>query len=92
MKVSLDVKTLIIGILVGLMLAMVMGQASITAGKTDFALSLDGKGYGLVRADDGTLYIIDPAQKRAEFIDYRTGPYKGRPFNLTLGLTRTAAQ
>ncbi len=92
MKVSLDVKTLIIGILVGLMLAMVMGQASITAGKTDFALAIDDKGFGLVRADDGTLYVIDPVQKRAEFIDYRTGPYKGIPFNLSLGIARTASQ
>ncbi|MFA5554239.1 MAG: hypothetical protein WCZ89_01535 [Phycisphaerae bacterium] len=84
MKASIDVKTLIIGILTGLVLALVMGQTASTANKADFGISLDRTSFAIVRADDGTLYAIDPQNTRAEVIQYRSGPYKGRAFNLTL--------
>lgn len=92
MKLSRDVKTLIIGILAGLVLSLVMGQAYSSAEKADFGISVERTSYAIVRANDGTCYLIDPQSSRAEIIEYRSGPYKGRPFNLGLSLTRPETQ
>ncbi len=77
-----DVKTLVIGILLGILLAIVMGQASSGAGKADFAIAMDNRGFALVRANDGVLYVVDPETERAEIVEYRGGPYKGSAFSL----------
>lgn len=77
-----DVKTLVIGILLGILLTMVMGQAYSGAGKADFAIAVDNRGLALVRANDGVLYVVDPETERAEIVEYRNGPYKGGVFSL----------
>lgn len=89
MKLSGDVKTLVIGILLGILLAVVMGQAYSGAGKADFAIAVDNRGLALVRANDGVLYVVDPESERAEIVEYRDGPYKGSAFSLNRSILRS---
>ncbi|MBN1795300.1 MAG: hypothetical protein JW804_01375 [Sedimentisphaerales bacterium] len=90
MKISIDIKSLLIGFLLAMVVVLVMGQAD-GVGKSDFAIATERSGLTLVRADDGTLYVIDPQSARAEFIQYREGPYRKLPFNLKRAVARDSA-
>ena len=92
MKFSNDAKTLLIGILTGVLLTLVMGQAVSGAGRADFAIALENNGMALVRANDGVLYVINPETGRSEIVQYRDGPHKGSAFNLTKSLTRKSSK
>lgn len=60
MELKLDVKTLVIGIAIGVIVTSVIGAGS--ADKTDFAIALpsaNGEGSALVRTVDDSLYIVN---------------------------------
>jgi hypothetical protein len=93
MELKLDVKTLVIGIAIGVIVTSVIGAVS--ADKTDFGISIPsytaGEGAALVRTADDALYIVSvksgmavrvlQAVIRAEPYDRRD--IKGRPFFLS---------
>jgi hypothetical protein len=92
MELKLDVKTLVIGIAIGVIVTAVIGAGS--ADKTDFGIAISsatGEGSALVRTADDGLYIVNSksgmairvlqATLRAEPFDRRD--MKGRPFSLS---------
>jgi hypothetical protein len=91
MELKLDVKTLVIGIVLGVIITAVLGAVG-SADKTDFGLAVEFKGSAIVRADDGSLYVINSENGMATRVmqsrslsadpdDSRTA--KGRIFNLS---------
>jgi hypothetical protein len=92
MELKLDVKTLVIGIAIGVIATAVIGAGS--ADKTDFGIAIalgTGEGAALVRTLDDGLYIVNSksgmatrvlqASINAEPSDRRNT--KGKPFSLS---------
>jgi hypothetical protein len=92
MELKLDVKTLVIGIALGIIITAVIGAGS--ADKADFGIAISssiGEGSALVRTADDGLYIVNPkngmavrvlqASINAEPSDRRNT--KGKPFSLS---------
>ena len=90
MQIRIDIKSVLAGLFLGVILFMVMGQDYSGSGKSDFAISIEGrsKGFALVRSYDGTVYTVDPVTAKAEIIEYQSGPNRGRAFNLNLPMTQ----
>ena len=86
MQIRIDVKSVLLGLILGGVVFLVMGQALSGAGKADFAIAVENRGYAIVRANDGTLYAVDPVKGRAETIEHGDGPYRTRAFNLNRAL------
>ena len=84
MQIRIDVKSVLLGLILGGVVFLVMGQALSGAGKADFGISVSsqGRAMAIVRSYDGTLYAVDPDKSRAEVIEHSDGPFKGRAFNL----------
>jgi hypothetical protein len=94
MELKLDVKTLVIGIALGIIVTAVIGAGVGSADKTDFGIAIPsyaGEGSALVRTADDGLYIVNPkngmavrvlqASINAEPSDRRNT--KGKPFSLS---------
>ena len=95
MEIKLDVKTLFLGILFGVMLTVLVGAngqravsrgVASTADKADFGIAVHEDARAVVRTTEGYLYTIDPDNSRARLVVYESCRYKGRAFNLTLPL------
>jgi len=56
MELKLDVKTLVIGIVLGVIITAVIGAGS--ADKADFGIAIGDKGSALVRTSNGGLYVV----------------------------------
>jgi hypothetical protein len=82
MQIKIDVKSLIVGLVLGSVVFLVMGQMYDGAGKSDFGLAVDRTGFAIVRDKGGIIYIIDPQREKASLVEYDNGPYKGRFMNL----------
>lgn len=93
MELKLDVKTLVIGIAIGVAVTAVIGAGS--ADKADFAIAIPsntGEGSALVRTADDALYIVNSksgmavrvlqASIRSDPDDRRNS--KRRPFSLNV--------
>jgi hypothetical protein len=94
MELKLDVKTLVIGIVLGIIVTAVIGANGGSADKADFGIAIPssvGEGSALVRTADDGLYVVNPksgmavrvmqATLRAELNDRRD--IKGKPFSLS---------
>jgi hypothetical protein len=92
MELKLDVKTLVIGIAIGVIVTAVIGAGS--ADKADFGIAIPsatGEGSVLVRTADDGLYVVNSKSGMAVRVlqaTIRTEPYdrrdaKGRPFSLS---------
>ncbi|UCC22482.1 MAG: hypothetical protein JSW23_12035 [Planctomycetota bacterium] len=84
MELKLDVKTLIIGIALGVIVTATLGQVSGSADKADFGIAVQTRGFALVRAVDGLLYSIDMEKSKAELIENTDN--RNRPLNLNTAL------
>ena len=62
MQLKLDVKTLVIGILMGIIIAIAAGANSVGAADADrFGIALEKEGgYGLIRDEVGDFFIVNP--------------------------------
>jgi hypothetical protein len=94
MELKLDVKTLVIGIALGIIVTAVIGAGYGSADKADFGIAIpssQGEGSALVRTADDGLYIVNPkngmairvlqASINAEPTDRRNT--KCKPFSLS---------
>jgi hypothetical protein len=70
---------------------MAIGATVSGVGKADFAIAVDNRSLALVRAQDGYLYSVDLQAARAELIEHRDGPYKGKALNLDRTLAKSKA-
>jgi len=57
MELKLDVKTLVIGIALGIIITAVIGAGN--ADKADFGIAVEDKGTAVVRTSNGSLYIVN---------------------------------
>ncbi len=85
MELKLDVKTLIIGIALGVVVTASLGQVSGSADKADFGIAVQNRGLALVRSVDGLLYVVDLEKAKAELIENTDN--RNRPLNLNVALT-----
>jgi len=102
MQLKLDVKTLIIGLTLGIAITVAIGAGTSRAGTARFGIALETKGSALVKTQDGSLYIVNPQNAMAirvlqanrasvEFADRREP--KSKPFNLSSsGLSKSASK
>jgi hypothetical protein len=94
MELKLDVKTLVIGIALGIIVTAVIGAGVGSADKADFGIAIPsatGEGSALVRTADDGLYIVNSksgmairvlqASINAEPSERRNT--KGKPFSLS---------
>ena len=58
MELKLDVKTLVIGMVLGVIIAAALGAVG-SADEADFGIALAFKGSALVRSDSGSLYVVN---------------------------------
>lgn len=82
MQIRIDMKSLVTGLILGLVVFLAMGEVLGGAGKADFGLSIGYRGYALVRDNSGMTYVVDPQKARAEAVVYGSGQYKGRFLDL----------
>jgi hypothetical protein len=85
MELKLDVKTLITGIALGVIVMAALGQVSGGADKADFGIAVSTRGLALVRSLDGTLYAVDLEKASARTIENKDN--RNRPLNLNVALT-----
>jgi len=72
MKITIDVKTLIVGIILGAIIVMVSGAGSGSADTDRFGIALQKDGYALIRTQDGGFYVINPqSAMSARVMSYR---------------------
>ncbi|MCK4887931.1 MAG: hypothetical protein KAS96_11135 [Planctomycetes bacterium] len=65
MKITIDIKTLIVGIILGAIIVMVSGAGAGSADTDRFGIALPTDGYGLIRTQDGGFYVINPKNAMA---------------------------
>ncbi len=80
MELKLDVKTLIVGILLGVIFTAALGVVGGSADKADFGVAVQKNGYGIIRTSNGFLYIVDVEKAEAELVENKDN--KRRPLNL----------
>ena len=91
MQLKLDVKTLVVGILLGAAIAVAIGADIGSADAARFGIAITADGSALVQASDGSFFIVKPdnamavrvleaTSLKAEPEDSRDA--KGRPFGL----------
>lgn len=82
MELKLEVKTLIIGIALGVIVMAALGQVSGSADKADFGIAVQTRGFALVRTMEGLLYAVDIEKAKAELIENEDN--RNRPLNLNV--------
>ena len=66
MQLKLDVKTLVVGIVLGIVLTAGLGAVGGSADKTDFGIALTNQGLALVQTATGSFYVVDAEKSTAE--------------------------
>jgi len=82
MQIKIDIKSLVAGLIIGIVVFMAMGEVLSSADRTDYGLAIGYRGYALVRDNAGMTYVIDPQRGRANLVEHDDGPYKGRYLDL----------
>ena len=83
MRLELDVKTLVVGIALGVILTVALGAAGGSADKADFGIAIENKGTALVKAQDGSFYIVDSQSTEAKRVEYKSGGLREKYFKLS---------
>lgn len=87
MELKVDVKTLVIGIAIGVIVTAVIGAGGGSADKADFGIAIPSatsEGSALVRTSDDALYIVNSKSGMAVRVlqaNARTEPYDRRDIN-----------
>ena len=82
MQIKIDVKSLVVGLVLGAVVFLVMGQVYEGAGRTDYGLAVDRTGFAIVRDKNNIIYVVNPQTESATMVQYDNGPYKGRVMDL----------
>ena len=91
MRLKLDIKTLFVGIIFGIIIAMAAGFNGSSADSADFGFAIQAKGSAIVKTSSNELYIIIPENAMATRVLYSnigsdpddSRNTKARPFLLT---------
>ncbi|MHC4069618.1 MAG: hypothetical protein ACYS18_07735 [Planctomycetota bacterium] len=82
MQLRLDVKTLVVGIVLGIVLTVGLGAVGGSADKTDFGLAVEDQGFALVQTANGTFYVVDAEKANAERVEDRSPGSRGAVFTI----------
>ena len=82
MQFKLDVKTLVVGIVLGIVLTAGLGAVGGSADKTDFGIAIPNQGFALVQTADGSFYVVDAEKSTAERVIDRSRGSKGNAFTI----------
>ena len=81
MELRVDVKTLVAGIVLGVIITAALGAVG-SADKTDFGIALPFKGLAIVRTENGSLFVVNSENGMAvrvlEARNMRTDPDDNR--------------
>jgi len=91
MELKLDVKTLIIGIVLGVIITVGSGLNGGSADRADFGIAIENKGFALVRTSDGSFYIVDAERSAAEAVENKSKGARDRYFNFSTSSPGTRA-
>ncbi len=83
MELKLDVKTLIIGIVAGVIITAALGLNGGSADKADFGIAIENQGFSLVRTADGSFYVVDAERSIAEAVVDKSKGARNRLLNLS---------
>jgi len=83
MELKLDVKTLVVGIALGVILAATLG-ASGSADETDFGIAVPRGGFAVVKTGNGAFYLIDVEKGGAVRIADETRGSKSKYFDFDM--------
>jgi hypothetical protein len=83
MELKLDVKTLIIGIVAGVIITAALGLNGGSADKADFGIAVEDKGFALVKTSDDSFYIVDAERSTAEAVVDKSKGARNRALNLS---------
>lgn len=70
MRLKLDIKTLFVGIVFGIIIAMAAGSSSNSADSADFGFAIENEGAAIVKTSNNQLYIIFPENGMATRVLY----------------------
>jgi len=65
MKITIDIKTLIAGMILGAIIIMVSGAGEGSADTDRFGIAIPTDGYGLIRTQDGGFFVVNPKNAMA---------------------------
>ena len=82
MQIKLDVKSIILGLILGIFVFLAMGQIYDGSGRADFGFAVDTRSFAVLRDNAGIVYVLDPQRARVEIVEYNNGPLKGRAMDL----------
>ena len=82
MQFKLDVKTLVVGIVLGIVLTAGLGAVGGSADKTDFGIAIPNQGFALVQTANGSFYVVDAEKSTAERVIDRSRGSKGNAFTI----------
>ena len=83
MELKLDVKTLVVGIVLGVIITAALGLNGGSADKADFGIAIPNQGFALVRTVDGSFYIVEAERSIAEAVVDKSKGARSRLFNLS---------
>ena len=82
MQLRLDVKTLVVGIVLGIVLTVGLGAVGGSADKTDFGLAIPNQGFALVQTANGSFYVVEARNSTAERVIDRSKGSRGNAFTM----------
>lgn len=82
MQLKLDVKTLVVGIVLGIVLTVGLGAVGGSADKTDFGIAITNQGFALVQTADGSFYVVDAEKSTAERVIDRSRGSRDSAFTI----------
>ena len=98
MRSKLNIKDLVIGMVLGVIVTVALGAGAGSADADRFGIAIEKDGWALVRSSEGSLYVVDPDEGMAAQVmvfsslnsnpNDRRSTSKGAVFNLE-GPSRT---
>ncbi len=82
MQLTLDVKTLVVGIVLGIVLTAGLGAVGGSADKTDFGIAITNQGLALVQTANGSFYVVDAEKSTAERVIDRSKGSRDSAFTI----------
>lgn len=65
MQSKLNIKNLVIGMVLGMIVTIAIGAGVGSADADRFGIAIEKDGWALIRSSDGSLYVVDPKEGMA---------------------------
>jgi len=82
MEIKIDVKTLVVGIVLGIVLTVSLGAVGGSADKADFGIAIPNQGFAFVQTTDGSFYVVDVEKATSELVMDESKGSRGGAFTI----------